>query len=72
MYAGMISDESGLYGARKRYYDPVLRRFISLDPFVGSPTFPASHNPYAYAANNPLRYVDAAGREREPHALRHW
>ncbi len=61
MYAGMLCDEHGLYYARRRYYDPLLSRFISLDPELGDPRFPGSLNAYAYAANNPYRYRDTGG-----------
>ncbi|MCA9120040.1 MAG: PASTA domain-containing protein [Planctomycetaceae bacterium] len=60
-YAGMLVDDHGLYYARRRYYDPSLFRFISLDPWLGSHEMPATHNAYAYAANNPQRYRDPTG-----------
>jgi len=61
LYAGMLVDEHGVYYARQRYYDPQLCRFISLDPQPGTPGFPGSFNPLAYAACNPLRYRDETG-----------
>lgn len=63
MYAGMICDEHGLHYARRRYYDPMLCRFISIDPRIGTYRSPATHNAYAYAANNPLRYRDPLGTQ---------
>lgn len=63
LFAGMIVDESGLCYARQRYYDPQIARFLSLDPEIGTPGFPATHNPYAYAGNNPLRYRDPMGTD---------
>ena len=60
-FAGMLFDESGLLYARQRYYDPSLGRFISIDPLLGTPGDVASHNAYAYAANNPLRFRDPSG-----------
>ena len=44
-----------------RYYDPVIGRFYSNDPvgFKGVHSF----NRYAYANNNPYKYVDPDGRE---------
>jgi RHS repeat-associated protein len=45
---------SGLYYYNARSYDTELGRFISPDPLVIG-----AH--YAYAANNPLRYVDPSG-----------
>ncbi len=73
-YAGLLRDAGGLYYARARYYDPHLARFISMDHELGNHELPISHNAYAYAANNPYRYRDAAGLAPAPiypHDLRH-
>ncbi|MFV0543016.1 MAG: RHS repeat-associated core domain-containing protein [Marinicella pacifica] len=45
-----------------RYYDPVIGRFLSIDPQGFKEDF-AQHtfNRYAYAANNPYRYKDPDG-----------
>lgn len=51
----------GLYFFRARYYDPNLGRFLSVDPEPGYLTDPLSLNPYQYAFNNPLRFVDPLG-----------
>jgi len=58
--------ESGLmyYGAR--YYNPVLGRFMSVDPVViNSPGAylldPQQSDSYSYARNNPLRFIDITG-----------
>src|SRR5439155_5154201 len=40
---------------RARYYHPAMSRFISEDPL------PSPRNLYAYARNNPVRYVDPRG-----------
>jgi RHS repeat-associated protein len=54
-------DETGLmyYGAR--YYDPELGRFIQPDNLIQDQFDPQSLNRYAYARNNPLRYIDPSG-----------
>ncbi|MDA0806545.1 MAG: PASTA domain-containing protein [Planctomycetota bacterium] len=65
MYAGMLCDEHGLNYARRRYYDPQLCRFTSLDPEFGKLRFTGSLNAYAYAANNPYRYRDTSGAAPE-------
>jgi hypothetical protein len=44
-----------------RYYDPVIVRFYSNDP-VGFRDI-HSFNRYAYANNNPYRYIDPDGKE---------
>jgi RHS repeat-associated protein len=55
---GQYADtETGLHYNRQRYYDPDLGQYISPDP-LGNPDGP---NAYAYAAHNPLRYVDPDG-----------
>ena len=51
----------GLINMRGRMYDPVIRRFLTPDPVVADPLFGQSYNRYAYALNNPLRYVDPSG-----------
>lgn len=52
---------TGLYKMGDRYYDPVLGRFISPDPLIPNPGNPQDMNRYAYARNNPLKYVDPSG-----------
>ncbi|HVL59478.1 MAG TPA: RHS repeat-associated core domain-containing protein, partial [Burkholderiaceae bacterium] len=57
-------DTVGLYFFRSRYYDPKLGRFLTPDPMSGDRLDPLSLNVYAYAMNNPLRYVDPFGTQR--------
>ena len=47
---------TGLLYARARYYDPAIGRFLSQDP-------EPSVNPYPYALDAPLEYIDPTGRE---------
>ena len=56
-------DETGLYYYGARYYDPVIGRFTSIDPWEGDLTDPQSLNKYTYARNNPIKYVDPDGQE---------
>ncbi|MGD8978493.1 MAG: RHS repeat-associated core domain-containing protein, partial [candidate division WOR-3 bacterium] len=51
-----FDSEIGLNYFCQRYYDPQIGRFTSLDPQDS----PAS-SPYAYCANNPLRFTDPTG-----------
>ena len=44
-----------------RYYDVGGGRFLSVDPVLGQPRVPQSWNRYAYALNNPLRFIDPTG-----------
>ena len=51
-----LDEETGMYYYEARYYAPPT--FISRDPlFEKYPTF----SPYAYCANNPVKYVDPSG-----------
>ncbi|MBU6951601.1 RHS repeat-associated core domain-containing protein [Hahella sp. HN01] len=62
-YTGKPHDlASGLTYMGARYYDPEIGRFLSTDPveFTGSNLM--SFNRYAYANNNPYKYVDPDGR----------
>lgn len=47
------------YGAR--YYDPLLRRFLQIDSFLGVPNDPRTLNRYSYALNSPTGFVDPTG-----------
>jgi RHS repeat-associated protein len=46
----------------QRYYDPILGRFLSVDPKEADPKTGASFNRYDYANNNPYRFTDPDGR----------
>jgi RHS repeat-associated protein len=48
-----------------RYYNPTLGRFISPDPVHFIEGNIHSFNRYAYANNNPMRYIDPTGLEGE-------
>jgi RHS repeat-associated protein len=57
-----LDEESGLYDYGARSYDPNSGTFISRDPlFEKYPTL----SPYAYCANNPVKYVDPTGMDIE-------
>ncbi|WP_121761918.1 RHS repeat domain-containing protein [Corallococcus sp. AB038B] len=58
-------DELGLIDMKGRIYDPSVGRFLTPDPFVQAPSRSQSHNRYAYAWNNPLRYTDPSGLMNE-------
>ena len=48
---------------QQRYYDPVIGRFYSNDPVGFTASNPMMFNRYAYANNNPYKFVDPDGRE---------
>jgi hypothetical protein len=50
-----------LINLNARLYDPVLARFMGMDPYVQAPDFTQSYNRYAYCMNNPLIYTDPDG-----------
>ncbi len=62
-YSGKEFDQMhGLnwYDFSARMYDPILGRFNSIDPLAEKYY---SISPYAYCANNPIRFVDPDGKE---------
>ncbi|PTM59264.1 DNRLRE domain-containing protein [Desmospora activa] len=61
-YAGYRYDEvTGLYYLQSRYYNPDTGRFLTRDLFEGFEDEPLSLNKYAYANNNPVKYIDPNG-----------
>jgi len=54
--------DTGLLYMQARYYDPKIGRFMSMDPVGFVEENPMSFNRYAYANNNPYKYVDPDGR----------
>ena len=44
-----------------RLYDPVLGRFLGMDPYVQMPDFTQNYNRYSYCLNRPLTYTDPSG-----------
>ena len=63
-FTGHIRDSAtGLSYMQARYYDPVIGRFLSVDPvgFLDTGN-PAMFNRYAYALNEPINMFDPDGR----------
>jgi len=64
-FTGHIKDKAtGLNYMQARYYDPVIGRFLSVDPvgFNGSGQNTAYFNRYAYSGNDPINYIDPDGQ----------
>ena len=65
-FAGHIIDKGDdIYYMRARFYDPAVGRFLSPDPLGARFASPYDQNRYAYARNNPLRFVDPSGLSAE-------
>jgi RHS repeat-associated protein len=61
-FTGQLLDpETGLLYYGGRYYDPLLARFVSPDPFVPEPGNPQALNRYSYVVNNPVNAIDPSG-----------
>ena len=60
-FAGTQQDAPDLMHMGARYYNPQIGRFLSIDPKEADPSDLHSLNRYAYANNNPYRYVDPDG-----------
>jgi len=62
-YYGILNVDNNDYidYMHARYYNPTVGRFLSPDPLDGLQRFPQSWNRYAYARNNPLKYIDPTG-----------
>ncbi|RVD77125.1 RHS repeat domain-containing protein [Pseudomonas koreensis] len=65
-YCGKERDASGLYYYGARYYAPWLQRWISPDPAGAIDGL----NLYVMVGNNPLRYTDRHGNQKEESSLR--
>lgn len=62
-YTGHITDAlTGLTYAQQRYYDPMIGRFLSVDPVETDPSTGSAFNRFAYANNNPYLYTDPDGQ----------
>ncbi len=63
-YTGHVYDvATGMIYMQQRYYDPLLGRFLSVDPVTAYESPGQSFNRYDYALNNPYRFTDPDGRE---------
>ncbi len=62
-YTGHVNDpDTGLVYMQARYYDPVVGRFLSVDPITPAAGNLFNFNRYDYANNNPYKFTDPDGR----------
>lgn len=63
-FTGHVQDATtGLTYMQQRYYDPMVGRFLSVDPITADGNAGGNFNRYKYAANNPYRFIDPDGRQ---------
>ena len=63
-FAGHPMDgATGMSYMQQRYYDPVIGRFLSMDPVTADTVTGGNFNRYWYANNNPYTIVDPDGRK---------
>ena len=60
-YTGKYEEDMGLLYYGKRWYNPEIGRFYSVDPARFDESNIHSFNRYAYANNNPYKFVDPDG-----------
>ncbi len=58
--------ETGLYNAKARVYDPEVGRFITQDSYLGQIDDPPSLHRYFYANDRPTYFVDPTGHQSVP------
>jgi RHS repeat-associated protein len=62
-YTGHYRDVgTGLVYMQQRYYDPMVGRFLSVDPVPADPKSGTNFNRYWYANNSPYSFLDPDGR----------
>lgn len=62
-YTGHVNDpDSGFVYMQARYYDPIVGRFIGVDPAGPTSGNAFDFNRYSYASNNPVVNIDPDGR----------
>jgi RHS repeat-associated protein len=58
---GVMTDTSGLYYMRARFYSPEIRRFVNQDILLGSIDDGQTLNRYAYVTGQPISFIDPFG-----------
>jgi RHS repeat-associated protein len=60
---GVMTDSSGLYYMRARFYGPEIRRFVNQDVLLGNVDEGQTLNRYAFVTGQPVSFVDPFGLE---------
>jgi RHS repeat-associated protein len=61
-FTGHVDDpDTSLVYMQQRYYEPIAARFLSVDPITTEFKTGGHFNRYAYAQDNPYKYVDPDG-----------
>jgi len=58
---GVMTDDTGLYYMRARFYNPETRRFVNRDVLLGGVADGQTLNRFAYVTGEPVRFVDPFG-----------
>ena len=62
-YTGHVKDAlTGMDYMQQRYYDPMIGRFLSVDPVTANPRNGTNFNRYWYGNDNPYKFTDPDGR----------
>jgi RHS repeat-associated protein len=63
-YTGHVNDpDSGLVYMQARYYDPVVGRFLGVDPAGTQPGDVSKFGRFNYSSGNPVRFIDPDGKQ---------
>jgi RHS repeat-associated protein len=63
-YTGHVEDKAtAMVYMQQRYYDPMIGRFLSVDPVTAYTKPGQNFNRYWYANNNPYKFTDPDGRQ---------
>ena len=60
-YRNELVEAGGLMKVGVRWYDPMVGRFLQMDPWLGSIYQPLTLNAYGYCVNDPIQWVDPEG-----------
>jgi RHS repeat-associated protein len=58
---GVMTDDTGLYYMRARYYNQEIRRFVNRDVLLGGINDGQTLNRFAYVTGEPVQFVDPSG-----------